>query len=504
MRSSPIASTLLPSRRTRRALAVLLLAGSALVGATALTGATALVDAQSPAPANAAIQGTAGPQSFADVVQAVSPAVVNIAVTRTREIGAPDGSEAIPPQFRNGPFQEFFRRHFGPEAMPPRRAPQERQGAGSGFVVDPDGYIVTNHHVIAGADSITVTLQDGRVLDARLVGTDPRTDLALIRVEADAALPFVAFGSSEDTRIGDWVIAVGNPFGLGGTVTAGILSARGRDLNAGPFDDFLQIDAPINRGNSGGPTFNADGEVIGVNSAIYSPNGGSVGIGFAIPSEIAEPVISQLRTDGTVTRGWIGVQIQTITPTIAQSLGLEQAEGALVADVVADGPAEAAGLAVGDIILRFGGQAVTEMRDLPRIVAGFGDGDRAEVDLLRNGRQQTVDLTVGTQPRGQDVASAQTESEPADPAPPVLGLELRPAPDGNGIIVAAVDPAGPAAQAGLRVGDRITQAGQEPITTPADLAASVQAAEQAERPAILVLVEREGRRQFIAVPFAQA
>lgn len=498
MQSSAITSTLLPSRRARRALAALLLAGSALVGATAL------VDAQSTAPANAALQAVTGPQSFADVVQAVSPAVVNIAVTRTLAVNEPGGGEAIPPQFRNGPFQEFFRRHFGPEAMPPRGGPQERRGAGSGFVVDPDGYIVTNHHVIAGAGSITVTLQDGRVLDARLVGTDPRTDLALIRVEADATLPFVTFGSSEDTRIGDWVIAVGNPFGLGGTVTAGILSARGRDLNAGPFDDFLQIDAPINRGNSGGPTFNADGEVIGVNSAIYSPNGGSVGIGFAIPSEIAEPVISQLRTDGTVTRGWIGVQIQTITPTIAQSLGLERAEGALVADVVSGGPAAAAGLAVGDIVLRFGGQTVEEMRDLPRIVAGFGDGERVAVEVLRNGEERTVSLIVGTQPRGQDVASAQTGNKPAESGVAVLGLELQPAPGGDGVVVAAIDPVGPAAQAGLRVGDRITQAGQDPVTTAADLAASVQAAEQAERPAILVLVERDGSRQFIAVPFTQA
>src|ERR1051325_3008620 len=341
-----------------------------------------LVWAQNPPTSSAVPEQTApimAQQSFAPLVKKVLPAVVNISVTEKSDIQGL--AERLPEQFRGSPFDDFLRRFFeqpGRERQvmprPFRRGPDERGSGrgialGSGFIIDPAGYVVTNNHVVGEAAKVEVTLQDNSKYTARIIGRDSRTDIAVLQIKADKPLPYVSFGDSNVAQIGDWVIAVGNPFGLGGSVTTGIISARGRDIHAGQFDDFLQIDAPINRGNSGGPTFNLSGEVIGINTAIYSPNGGSVGIGFATPSNLAKPVIDQLREHGKVSRGWLGVQIQEGTPAIAKSLGLPNDHGALVADVTKDSPAEKAGIRQGDVIESFNGHEVTKLRDLPITVA---------------------------------------------------------------------------------------------------------------------------------------
>ena len=332
------------------------------------------------------------PESFADLAEQVSPAVVGVEIARA---AGPDHSNRSP--FAPGsPYREFFERYFGdlPTPHPQGWQPNSdrahgmpgRQGLGSGFIVDEKGYVVTNNHVIADAETIHVTLDDGRRLEATLIGRDPRTDLALLKVESATPLPHVAFGGSDEVRVGDWVMAVGNPFGFGGTVTVGVVSAQGREMNGrngGALVDFIQIDAPINRGNSGGPTFNLEGEVIGINTAIFSPNGGNVGIGFAIPADQAEAVIADLRDDGKVARGWLGVRIQPVTDEIAEGFGLEAPEGALVAEVTPSSPAEAAGLASGDIILSWDGGAVERLRDLPRLVAATPAGQSVAVDLWR-------------------------------------------------------------------------------------------------------------------------
>ena len=327
------------------------------------------------------------PETFADLAAKVTPAVVNISSTHHEAAGPSDQAEPFdfPP---GSPFEQFFK-HFR-EQQGHGSGGQDMTALGSGFIIDSAGYIVTNNHVIDGASEIHVTLSSGKDYPAKLIGADKKTDLALLKVDAGSALPFVGWGNSDAARVGDWVLAVGNPFGLGGTVTTGIISARSRDIHSGPFDDFLQIDASINRGNSGGPTFNLDGEVIGINSAIASPNGGSVGIGFAVPSNMAKPVIEALRERGRVDRGWIGVAIQEVTPEIAQSLGLGQPTGALIASVQADGPAAAARLQQGDVILTFDGQTVAETRELPRIVAATPAGKRVEVVVWREGERKSL------------------------------------------------------------------------------------------------------------------
>ena len=331
----------------------------------------------------AAQAGTA-PNSFADLAERLLPTVVNIATTQTVESNRGEEFEEF--------FKEFFERRGG---QPPPQEKRRASALGSGFIIDASGYIVTNHHVIADADEITVRLHDDTLLEAELVGSDEKTDLALLKVKSDEPLPATSWGVSEKTRIGDWVVAIGNPFGLGGTVTAGIVSARQRDINSGPYDDFIQTDAAINRGNSGGPMFNLDGDVIGVNTAIFSPSGGSIGIGFAIPSDIAKNIVAQLREHGEVRRGWLGVRIQTVTEELAEGLRLDGAYGALVASVTEGGPAEKAGIAGGDVILQFNGRTVPDMRKLPRMVAETPIGREVDVVVWRKGAEIVVKVVLG-------------------------------------------------------------------------------------------------------------
>ncbi len=449
---------------------------------------------------SSAAQARAAPESFADLADKLLPSVVNIATTQVVETRRGEEFEEF--------FKEFFERRGG---QPPRRERRRASSLGSGFVVDPSGYIVTNHHVIAEADEITVRLHDDTSLEATLVGSDERTDLALLKVETDKPLPATTWGRSGKTRIGDWVIAIGNPFGLGGTVTAGIVSARQRDINAGPYDDFIQTDAAINRGNSGGPMFNLDGEVIGVNTAIFSPSGGSIGIGFAIPSDLAKNVILQLREYGEVRRGWLGVRIQTVTEELAEGLRLDEPRGALVASVTEGGPAEKAGVAQGDVILEFDGRPVPDMRKLPRMVAETPIGKEVEVVVWRKGEKTTFTVHLGELDEEQ-IARATPVPEPTDESGWVtaLGLELgRITPElreryslgekTDGVVITEVDAAGSAAEKGLQPGDVIVEVDQEEVSSPAEVADRVKNAKDEGYRVVTLLVFRQGDFQWVAV-----
>ena len=470
--------------------------GRTLVAAAvsaALVGAVAITEPWSPAnaAAGAGVAMTTMQGGFADLVSEVRPAVVNVQVTRAIRPAAHSRMKWRRPGME---FPEMFR-HF--RSMPGFAMPDmpRAEGVGSGFIVDASGLIVTSHHVVKGAESVTVTLQDGRKLEARVAGIDPKTDLALLEVDAGESLPVVEFGDSDRTRIGDWVVAVGNPFGLGGTVTAGIVSGRGRDIGSGPYDDYLQLDAPINRGNSGGPLFDRSGRVVGVNTAIFSPTGGNVGIGFAIPANVAKPVIESLRTDGKVDRGWLGVQIQRIGETMAEALGLEEPKGALVASVMPDGPAAGAGLRPGDVILSFAGEPLDTMKDLPRIVAGIDSGTEVDIEVWRDGGRETLTATIGAQ--GQEtLAMAAT----ADGDGAKLGVMLAPRgePGKAGVTIAEVAPGSLAARNGLRPGDVIVQAGSKMVSRPDDVAGAVRAAASGDKP-VLLLVERGNHRRYVAI-----
>ncbi len=499
-----------PDAFKTQALTALVLAGVALAAPLAY----AALDRQPAAVPQAAAERLAA-MSFSAVFKEVLPAVVNISTTARvdnrhglRMPGWPQGS----------PFEKHFREFFedgSPNAVP-RRPHGKMTSLGSGFVVDPDGYVVTNNHVIADASRITVTIQNGESVEAEVVGRDAKTDLALLKIEVDEPLPFVAWGDSDRATVGDWVLTVGNPFGLGGTVTAGIISARGRDIHSGPFDDFLQIDAPINRGSSGGPAFDVNGRVIGVNTAIFSPNGGNVGIGFAIPASVAEPVIAELKANGEVRRGWLGVEIQKVTPEIAESLGLETAEGALVARVRPGGPADEAGIQQGDLILRFDGTKVARIRDLPRIVAGTAAGSTVEIELLRKSESTTVTATIGRMKNEQRHADAGPErSGPGRVVLEDLGLTVASlTPEARqhygiadaleGAVVVAVAEDGTAAKNNLRRGDVIIGVDQSRVSSADDVAAKVENIRNQERPAILMLIDRGGEQRFVALEFADA
>jgi len=465
-----------------------------------------------PGPAGAA----EAPASFADLAAKVTPAVVNIS-SKHRLAQAGDDNGHTPFVVPKGsPFEDFFK-HFNERQRPNNGA--EQMALGSGFIIDPAGYVVTNNHVVDDATEVSVTLTTGKSYPAKVIGTDKKTDLALLKIDAPTALPAVSFGDSDAIRIGDWVMAVGNPFGLGGSVTSGIVSARGRDLNSGPFDDFLQIDASINQGNSGGPTFAMNGEVIGINTAIFSPNGGSVGIGFAIPSNLAKPIIATLREKGTIERGWLGVQIQGVTPDIAAALGLDKPEGAIVSAVVPDSPAAKAGLQRGDVILAFDGKPVDRLHDLPRLVAAATIGGKADVTLWRDHAQQTVTVEVAKLAddavaandtgNGNDNAPSAPESDTVD----TLGLSLASLtpdlrqqfgiPDNvDGVVVTSVADDGPAAKRGLQPGDVIEQVGSAPVATPQQVAKLAKAAQAEKRNAVLLLVNRQGDELFVAVDVA--
>ena len=459
--------------------------------------ATALILAQT---LSAAAQSR--PNTFADLAEQVSPAVVNITTSTTVATTAEPGP--IVPE--GSPFEDFFR-DFMERNGPGQRGPRRGQALGSGFVISEDGYIVTNNHVIEGADEVLIEFFEGFELEAEIVGTDPNTDLALLKVESDEPLAFVNWGDSEESRVGDWVMAMGNPLGQGFSVSAGIVSARGRALQ-GSYDDFIQTDAAINRGNSGGPLFNMDGEVIGVNTAILSPNGGSIGIGFAMSSRVAENVIAQLRDYGETRRGWLGVRIQDVTEDLAEGLGLGDARGALVTDVP-EGPAMDAGMEAGDVILSFDGNDVQDTRDLVRRVGETEIGKEVRVLVFRNGETETLRVTLGRREEAERTVPASinrdepttteflglTVSDMTDELREQLGL----AEDAEGLVVADVTEDSEAFEKGLRAGDIITEAGQERVASIGDLEDQVEAARDAGRKSLLLLVRRDGDPRFVAL-----
>ena len=460
------------------------------------------------------------PDSFADLAGRLLPGVVNISSSQTVQARGdhPGGQGPEIPSFPPGsPFEQFFKdfmernKRGGNQPQTPAR---RMQSLGSGFVIDPSGVVVTNNHVIDGADEITVRLQDGTELKATLVGRDERADIAVLKVNSEKPLAFVPFGDSDHSRVGDWVLAIGNPFGLGGSVTAGIVSARGRDIGQGPYDDFLQTDAAINRGNSGGPLFNMDGEVIGINTAIYSPSGGSIGIGFSIPSNLAKNVVEQLRDFGRARRGWLGVRIQGVSPEIAESFGLKEPTGALVAGVEDNGPAAKAQLRNGDIILKFNSQDVKEMKNLPRIVAETSIGKSVPVVIWRDGKEQTIQAVVGELPDDQKKLAAATPDKPA-PAKAVelsgLGLKLGTMTDETrdkfqigkeqkGVVITDVTGGTPAADRGLKAGDVIVEVQQEEVSSPADVVDRVERVRKSSRPTVLMLVQTSDGLRYVPLP----
>ncbi|MGQ9831559.1 MAG: Do family serine endopeptidase [Thermochromatium sp.] len=473
----------------------------ALALALALAGGGAWLQA-----APASLASSAAPPSFADVVERVTPAVVNVKVTS--ETTHSPGFSVHPGLPENLPLPEYFRRFF--DEYGPMMRPYRLQGQGSGFLIDPEGHIVTNNHVIEGATQVRVSLNDGTSYEARVVGRDAKTDLALLKIDAGRPLPYVELGESARARVGDWVLAIGNPFGLGGSVNAGIISARGRDIQSGPYDDYLQIDAAINQGNSGGPLFDTSGRVIGVNTAIYSPNGGNVGIGFAIPAETVRQVVSALRDKGRVERGWLGLHIQALTPELAAGLGLSTSEGVLVVDVIADGPASHSDLRVGDVILSANGTRLTNYRDLPRLVAATPAGTPMNLEVRRDGRTHQVRVIVGAMPDDDgDVAALGERNEHADGIPR-LGLHLVPLTpeqrmrhglnaDQTGVLVMGVEPGSPAAEAGIEPGSLISMVGAEPIATPEEVVAAVRRAAEQGQKTLILRVEHGGRARFVAV-----
>jgi serine protease Do len=483
------------------------------------------------------------PVTFADLAAKLAPAVVNISSTQKAEarndLAGPDM-----PQFPPGsPFEQFFRDFLnrnhpggpgggpggpgggpgGPDSqrgenVPPHHPPMGRAvSLGSGFIIDPSGIIVTNNHVIANAEEVTVTLQDNITLKAKVLGVDTRVDLAVLKVDAGHPLPSVSFGDSGASRVGDWVLAIGNPFGLGGSVTAGIVSARGRDIRQGPYDDFIQTDAAINRGNSGGPLFNMQGRVIGINTAIYSPSGGSVGIGFSLPSNLAKTVVDQLIKYGQVKRGWLGVSIQQVTPDIAESLRLPKPEGALVGRVNPGAPAEQAGIRGGDVILKFDGQDVTEMHNLPLIVAETEIGKEVPVTVWRDGKEVALNAKVAEMPENIEQANA---GGPDSPAPRTnaeisgLGLSLAPlsdetrskyglSADAKGVVITDVSPDGPAATRGVKPGDLIVEVQQQAVKTPADVQERLQHFRQQNKRTVLFLIQSGDNLRWVPLPLKE-
>ncbi len=511
-------------------LPIALLAGAA-IGAVAAGGLPALSQRPTPAPAridavppaSEAAPPAGAPRSFADLTARLQPAVVNISTTQRVEVGRFPGFPRLGPGMN---LEELFRRFQEQQGEDGQPVTREATSLGSGFLISPDGYIVTNNHVISGrdgqrlVDTITVTLSDRTEYRARVVGRDPLSDLALLKIDA-RNLPYVEFGNSRDVRVGDWAIAIGNPFGLGGTVTAGIVSALHRGImGGGAYDRYIQTDASINQGNSGGPLFDLNGRVIGVNTAIFSPTGGNVGVGFAIPAELAKPVIDQLRATGRVRRGYLGVQIQPMTASIASAMGLPKDRGEIVAGVEPRGPAEAAGIQRGDVVVRVGGQEVTPENTLSFIVANTPIGSRVPVEVIRNGQRRTLSVTIGERPsellaerrqpggEGEASASADRGSEATRRS---LGLTLQPLspeirqqlqiPDSvQGVVVARVNPSSNAAQENLQRGDIIISINQKPVRTPQDAAEAVAEARRAGRDSVLLFVQRgNGPGRFVGI-----
>jgi serine protease Do len=456
-----------------------------------------------------AVSSAVQPFGFADVVERVKPSVISVKVTTKGKTA--DASNKDDADESGSPMERFFRQFGGPNGENPGRDGRhgEMMGQGSGFFISSDGYAVTNNHVVEGADKVDVTTDAGKTYTAKVVGTDPRTDLALIKVEGGSEFSFAKLSAGK-ARIGDWVLAVGNPFGLGGTVTAGIVSASGRDIGSGPYDDFIQIDAPVNKGNSGGPAFNMQGEVVGVNTAIYSPSGGSVGIAFSIPAMTVKDVITQLKDNGSVSRGWIGVQIQPVTQDIADGMGLKQAQGALVADPQKDGPAAKAGVEAGDVITAANGQSVKDARELARIIAGFAPGSTVKLDMLHKGQSKVVSLTLGQLPNAQQAKAdidADGKGSTKDIDVPHLGLTLAPAgkADGagkQGVVITKVEPKSAAADRGLKKGDVILEVAGKNVTKPGDVGEALEAARTDKKSGVLMRLRSGDASRYVAVPLA--
>lgn len=491
-------------------LVVGLLAGTAFFATLGLTGngipASALAEA-------VRIEAPAQP-GFADVVEKVSPAVVSVRVKGKLQTMSDNG----PGEFGFGgpgfddlpeghPFKRFFREFGGPngerrEGRPRAERRERPQSQGSGFFISEDGYVVTNNHVVDDGDGFTVITNDGTELDAKLIGKDKRTDLAVLKVEPTKKFTYVAFANDQSARVGDWVVAVGNPFGLGGTVTAGIVSALGRDIGSGPYDDFIQIDAAVNRGNSGGPTFNLNGEVVGVNTAIFSPSGGNVGIAFAIPAATAKEVVGNLMKDGSISRGWLGVQIQPVSADIAESLALDAAKGAMVNEVQDNSPAKKAGIEIGDVVLKVNGETVEDPKDLARKVAEIKPGSPADVIIWRDGAEKTVSVSIE---KLTDVAAATPEAaKPATPVEPqdlaAFGLKVAPNDKGTGVVVTDVDPESAAAERGLSPGDVIAAVNDSDVKSASDVSKAVDAATAKGRKSVLLRVDGENGSRFVALP----
>jgi serine protease Do len=452
------------------------------------------------------------PVGFADIVERVKPSVISVKVNINEKLAKDDGANNNDDSpFQPGsPMERFFRRFGGPDGLPPgmRGGPRGGHGAvtgqGSGFFISADGYAVTNNHVVDGADKVEVTTDDGKTYSAKVIGTDPRTDVALIKVEGGSNFPFAKLSDSKP-RIGDWVLAVGNPFGLGGTVTAGIVSASGRDIGNGPYDDFIQIDAPVNKGNSGGPAFNTEGEVMGVNTAIYSPSGGSVGIAFSIPASTVKSVIAQLKDKGSVSRGWIGVQIQPVTADIADSLGLKTAEGALVSEPQNDGPAAKAGIVARDVITSIDGAPVKDAHALARKIGTMAPGTSVKLGLMRDGSEKTVTLTLGTLPDERQANAAAPQG--SEKGTPKLGLTLAPASAvgaNQGVAITAVDPNGPAAERGMKSGDVILDVAGKLVSNPSDVTKEIADLHKAGKKTVLMRVKSGTATRFVAIPFGNA
>ncbi len=497
------------SRTGGRALRTVILGGTALalVVTGAFLGSTDLVRV-TPAQAEAVrVEGVA-PFSFADVVEQVRPAVVSVRVRgETAAVALDDEGEQFfdfPP---GSPMERFFRqfRQQMPRDMIPRNRPST--SLGSGFVISGDGLVVTNNHVVDDSETVVVTFEDGTEYDAEVIGSDDRTDLALLRIDADETFTYVKF-SDQEPRVGDWVVAVGNPFGLGGTVTAGIISARGRQIGAGPYDDFLQIDAAVNRGNSGGPAFNYRGEVVGVNTAIFSPSGGNVGIAFAIPASTAERIVDDLTDDGMVVRGWLGVQIQTITDEIAEGLRLGNERGALVAQVTAGSPAEGI-LEVGDAVTAVNGRAIDDSRDLAVRISSLSPGETATVTVVRDGRTRDFDIELGRLPSTEQLASLIGPGQPdsSDPRSTALrdfGLAMVPADDGVGVTVTDVDPNSQAAERGIQPGDVILAVGDTEVSSPDEIEEAIAAARDEGMRAVLFRIRSGDSTQFVPMTLARS
>jgi serine protease Do len=495
--------------RQRTILASVAVAALAAAGAFAEGSLTSSHSAHA-APVTTSDLNAQGAPSFATLIERVKPAVVSVKVKIANASAEDNGVQMdnLPPE-----IQQFLKRFGGGMGGMGgmNGAPQNSQpmmtGEGSGFFVSADGYIVTNNHVVQNAKTVTVTMDNGKTFDAKVIGTDPKTDVALIKVNEPGDYPYVTF-AKEMPRIGDWVVAIGNPYGLGGTVTAGIVSAEGRDIGDGPYDRFLQIDAPINRGNSGGPTFNTHGEVVGMNTAIFSPSGGSVGIGFAIPASTVSSVESALEHGGSVARGYLGVQIQPVSEDIAENLGLKSASGAMVDKVMPGTPAADAGLKTGDVITKLNGQKVDDAADLTRQIGELKPGAAIELTYLRNGAEKTAEAKLADQ-KSETTAKADKAQAPNDQAQPMLGIQLAPAKEvagsgDQGVAIVGVDPNGPAAEQGLATGQVILDVGGKPVSTPQDVKSEVANAKSQGKKSVLMRIQTADGDRFVAVPFPKA